>query len=167
VFATRERNVLDHLPERDRPLVKTRLRRAWASENHQQALDALQLLTGELERSHPGAASSLREGLEETLTLTRLGIRGKLKATLQSTNPIESVIGTVRQTSRNVKRWQTATCACAGPPQGCSRPRPRFRKIMGYSDLAKLTLAIEADLAAQHTPIHTASKEDARIPVTV
>jgi len=49
----KERNVLDHLPERDRPAVKTRLRKAWASENHQQAVDALQLLAGELERSHP------------------------------------------------------------------------------------------------------------------
>jgi putative transposase len=60
----KERNVLDHLPERDRPQVKARLRRAWASENHAQALDGLRVLAAELERCHPGAASSLREGLE-------------------------------------------------------------------------------------------------------
>ena len=163
----KERNVLDHLPERDRPLVKTRLRKAWASENHQQALDALQLLAGELERSHPGAASSLREGLQETLTLTRLGVRGKLKRTLQSTNPIESMIGTVRQTSRNVKRWQNGDMCLRWTAAGMLEAETQFRKIMGYSDLAKLALAVEADLAAQHTPIHTASKEGARIPVTV
>jgi putative transposase len=64
--------VLEHLPERDRPAVKARLRKAWASENHQLALDGLQLLAEELERSHPGAAASLREGIAETLTLTRL-----------------------------------------------------------------------------------------------
>jgi putative transposase len=103
----KERNVLDHLPERDRPAVKTRLRRAWASENYALALDALRTLASELEHSHPGAAASLREGLEETLTLTRLGIRGPLKKTLSSTNPIESMIEIIRRTSRNVKRWQS------------------------------------------------------------
>ena len=55
---------------------------------------------------HPGAAASLREGMEETLTVTRLGVRGRLKRTLASTNPCESMIETVRRTSRNVKRWQ-------------------------------------------------------------
>jgi len=78
---------LEHLPERDRPPVKRRLRRAWASDDHERALGELRALAGELERSHPGAAGSLREGLEETLTLTRLGIRGNLKRTLESTNP--------------------------------------------------------------------------------
>ena len=57
--------------------------------------------------SHPGAASSLREGMQETLTVTRLGVRGKLKRTLESTNPCESMIETVRRTSRNVKHWQS------------------------------------------------------------
>ena len=80
----KERNVLDHLPERDRPAVKRRLRRAWASDNHALALDGLRLLADELDRSHPGAAASLREGIEETLTLTRLGISGQLKRTLQA-----------------------------------------------------------------------------------
>jgi putative transposase len=68
----KERNVLDHLPERDRPPVKRRLRRAWADTDHDRALEALRVLASELDRSHPGAAASLREGMEETLTLTRL-----------------------------------------------------------------------------------------------
>jgi transposase-like protein len=163
----KERNVLDHLPERDRPLVKTRLRKAWASENYQQALDALRLLAGELEHSHPGAAASLREGLEETLTLTRLGIRGKLKTTLQSTNPIESMIGTVRHTSRNVKHWQNGDMCLRWTAAGMLQAETQFRKIIGYQDLAKLALTVEHDLAAQRTPIHTTSKENTRIPVTV
>jgi hypothetical protein len=74
-------------PERDRPAVKQRLRRAWATDDHALALDGLKTLAAELDRSHPDAASSLREGLEETLSVTRLGIRGRLKRTLQSTNP--------------------------------------------------------------------------------
>ena len=86
----KERNVLQHLPERDRPLVKRRLRSAWAETDHDRALDRLRALAGELDRTHPGAAGSLREGLEETLTLNRLGIRGSLKRTLESTNPCES-----------------------------------------------------------------------------
>ncbi len=77
--------MLEHLPERDRPPVKRRLRGAWALDDHAAALERLQALAGELERSHPGAAASLREGLEETLTVTRLGVRGALKKTLQST----------------------------------------------------------------------------------
>ncbi len=140
----KERNVLDHLPERDRPLVKARLRKAWASENHQHALHALALLAGELERSHPGAAASLREGMGETLTLTRLGVRGKLKSTLQSTNPIESMIGTVRHISRNVKRWQNGDMCLRWTAAGMLEAETQFRKVVGYSDLAKLALAVEA-----------------------
>ena len=83
----KQRNVLDHLPERDRPAVKTRLRRAWKETNHDTALEQLTTLALELDHAHPGAAASLREGIEETLTVTRLGITGKLKLTLQSTNP--------------------------------------------------------------------------------
>ena len=82
----KERNVQDHLPERDRASVRRRLRRAWARDDHDQAREELAVLASELERSHPGAAASLREGLEETLTITRLGARGTLKRTLQSTN---------------------------------------------------------------------------------
>src|SRR5229473_3754427 len=81
----KERNVLEHIPERDRPLVKQRLRRAWALDDHDRALDQLRQLAGELERSRPGAAGSLREGMEETLTLTRLGVTGSLRRTLEST----------------------------------------------------------------------------------
>src|SRR3954447_1740103 len=102
----KERNVLNHLPERDRPLVRRRLRAAGALDDHDRALEQLRALAGELAHSHPGAAASLREGLEETLTVTRLKVRGRLKRTLASTNPCESMIETVRRTSRNVKRWQ-------------------------------------------------------------
>jgi putative transposase len=98
----KERNVLDHLPERDRPLVRRRLRQAWALDDHDRALDQLRTLADELVRTHPGAAASLREGMEETLTVTRLGVRGRLKRTLASTNPCESMIETVRRVSRNV-----------------------------------------------------------------
>lgn len=144
----KERNVLDHLPERDRPAVKTKLRRAWATDDHALALDGLRRLAGELEHHYPGAAASLREGLEETITLTRLGIRGNLRTTLQSTNPIESMIEIVRRTSRNVKRWQNGDMCLRWTAAGMLEAETQFRKIIGYADLAKLAVAVERDLAA-------------------
>ncbi len=83
----KERNVLDLLPERDRPRILARIRGAWALTDAKEAEDQLERLAAELERTWPDAAGSLREGLAETLTLTRLGIGGKLAKTLSSTNP--------------------------------------------------------------------------------
>jgi putative transposase len=141
----KERNVLDHLPERDRPAVKQRLRRAWALDDHRRALEQLRALAGELDRTYPGAAGSLREGLEETLTLTRLGVRGNLKRTLESTNPCESMIEIVRRTQRNVKRWTSGEMALRWTAAGMLEAEKQFRKIIGYRDLATLVNAIEQD----------------------
>jgi putative transposase len=145
----KERNVLAHLPERDRPAVKRRLRRAWADTDHERALDALPVLAAELDRSHPGAAASLREGMQETLTLTRLGIRGSLKRTLDSTNPCESMIECVRRSARNVKRWQSGDMALRWTAAGMLEAERQFRRIIGYRDLAKLAVAVARDIAAQ------------------
>ncbi len=141
--------------------MKMRLRRAWASENHALALDALNALAGELAHSHPGGAASLREGLEETLTLTRLGIKGQLKRTLESTNPIESMVEFTRRTSRNVKRWQSGDMCLRWTAAGMLEAERQFRRIVGYTDLAKLALAVERDLAATRssTPMPTTPRE--------
>jgi putative transposase len=147
----KERNVLDHLAERDRPPVKQRLRRAWADADHDHALEQLRVLAAELERSHPGAASSLREGMAETLTVTRLGITGSLKHTLESTNPCESMIECVRRTSRNVKHWQSGDMALRWTAAGMLEAERQFRKIIGYRDLAKLAITIERDLTPTPT----------------
>ena len=160
--------MLDHLPDRDRPAVKHKLRAAWAHDEHRLALDALQLLAGELDHHHPGAASSLREGLEETVTLTRLGIVGNLRTTLQSTNAIESMISILRRTSRNVKRWQNGDMCLRWTAAGMLEAEQQFRKIIGYSDLAKLALAVEHDLTARRSPATThATPERADTLVTV
>jgi putative transposase len=159
----KERNVLDHLPERDRPSVKQRLRRAWALDDHARALDQLRLLARELEHAYPGAAGSLREGMEETLTLTRLGVTGSLKRTLESTNPCESMIESVRRTQRNVKRWSSGEMALRWTAAGMLEAERQFRKIIGYRDLATLVVAIERDLDRRrqsdvaHTPIKEAA----------
>ncbi len=159
----KERNVLDHLPERDRPPVKQRLRRAWALEDHTRALDQLRQLAGELERTYPGAAGSLREGMEETLTLTRLGVTGSLKRTLESTNPCESMLEIVRRTQRNVKRWSSGEMALRWTAAGMLEAERQFRRIIGYRDLATLVVAIERDddrrphSDTAHTPIKEAA----------
>jgi len=82
----KERNVLDHLPEIERPLVQRRLRAAWIEPDPAKAKAALEALARSLAHSRPGAAASIREGLPDTLTLTRLGIGGSLRRTLESTN---------------------------------------------------------------------------------
>jgi putative transposase len=157
----KERNVLDHLPERDRPTVKRRLRRAWADSDHERAHGALRVLASELDRSHPGAAASLREGMEETLTLTRLGIRGSLKRTLESTNPCESMIECVRRSARNVKRWQSGDMALRWTAAGMLEAERQFRRIIGYRDLAKLSVAIERDLERRREPTTPSPTEEA------
>jgi putative transposase len=160
----KERNVTEHLPERERPAVKQRLRTAWALEDHGRALEQLRRLAGELDRSYPGAAGSLREGMEETLTLTRLGVSGNLKRTLESTNPCESMIEIVRRTQRNVKRWSSGEMALRWTAAGMLEAERQFRKIIGYRELATLVVAIERDHDRRRQPIdaaRTATKEAA------
>lgn len=142
----KERNVLDHLPERDRDVVRYRLRKAWATDDHDRALAQLRMLTQELEQAHPGACASLREGMAETLTLHRLGITGALRRTLSSTNPIESMISVCRTTARNVKHYSSGEMALRWTAAGMLEAERQFRRIIGYRDLAKLVVAIEREL---------------------
>jgi transposase-like protein len=128
--------VIEHLPEADRDPVKRRLVKAWKETDHDTALEQLHRLAIELEREHPGAAASLREGMAETLTVTRLGITGKLKLTLQSTNPCESMISTVRVIHRNVKNWSSGEMCMRWTAAGMLEAETNFRKVEGY-ELAK------------------------------
>ncbi len=165
----KERNVTEHLPECDRPIVRQRLRRAWALDEHARALEQLRQLAGELERSNPGAAGSLREGIEETLTLSRLGVHGNLKRTLESTNPCESMIEIIRRTQRNVKRWSSGEMALRWTAAGMLEAERQFRKIIGYRDLATLVAAIERDHHSRRHSVNaarTSSKEAAIVAAT-
>jgi putative transposase len=150
-------------PNATGPAVKQRLRRAWALDDHGLALDQLQRLARELDRSNPGAAGSLREGMEETLTLTRLGVTSSLKRTLESTNPCESMIEIVRRTQRNVNGWSSGEMALRWTAAGMLEAEQQFRKIIGCRDLATLVIAIEHDhdhhrhSAAARTPIKEAA----------
>jgi putative transposase len=161
----KERNVTDLLPDRDRDTVRGRMRAAWALSDPDLAEQRLGLLATELDRTWPDAAASLREGMADTLTLTRLGITGKLAQTLASTNPCESMIEIVRHTQRNVKRWQDGDMRKRWTAAGMLVAEQQFRRIIGYRDLAKLVIAIERH-AIVVIPTHPTPHEVAE-PVTV
>jgi putative transposase len=161
----KERNVTDLLPERDRDQVRARMRAAWALTDPELAKQRLELLAGELDHTWPDAAGSLREGLDDTLTLTRLAITRQLAKTLCSTNPCESMIEIVRYTQRNVKRWQDGDMRKRWTAAGMLVAEQQFRRIIGYRDLAKLVIAVERHALLANPNDHV--DQEAAEPITV
>jgi putative transposase len=161
----KERNVTDLLPERDRDQVRARMRATWSLTDPELARQRLELLAAELDRSWPDAARSLREGLDDTLTLMRLGITGHLAKTLCSTNPCESMIEIVRSTQRNVKRWRDGDMRRRWTAAGMLVAEEQFRRIIGYRDLATLVIAIERHILLAAPP--TLDRKEAADLVTV
>jgi transposase-like protein len=141
------RNVCDYLPKDQRPWVRAKLGAAWAEEDHAKALAALKALARALEREHPAAAASLREGMEQTLTVTRLGITGRLKRTLQCTNTIENLFSRVRRTQRNVKHWRDGDMRQRWTATAILDAERNFRRIKGKHELARLAAALGRELA--------------------
>jgi putative transposase len=138
------RNVTDRLPDAVASTVAKRMRRAY---HHPDALIAeaeLEALARELDRSHPGAAGSLREGLTETLTIGRLGVPPTLARTLRSTNSIESMIAVCRDHAANVKRWQDGQMALRWIAAGMGEAASQFRRVNGYLHLPALRVALDA-----------------------
>jgi putative transposase len=145
----KERGILDHLPDAEHEWVRRKLRAAWALTDADQAKRDLEALARALARKHPGAAGALREGLDETLTVTRLAITGTLLRTVFSTNPVESMIEIVRDHAANVKRWRDGTMALRWAAAGMEAARTQFRRIKGYRQLPQLAAALEAATADQ------------------
>ncbi len=163
----KERNVIDLLPERDRDAVQGRLRAAWSLADADLAEQRLQLLAGELDRTWPDAAASLREGMSETLTLMRLGITGQLAKTLSSTNPCESMIEIVRDTQRNVKRWRGGDMRKRWTAAGMLVAEQQLRRIIGYRDLATLVIAVERHaMTVKRTAQLTPATPTTKTPIT-
>ena len=141
------------------------MRRAWRETDYPRALEQLTTLAGELDRTHPGAAGSLRDGMEETLTVIRLKITGKLRRTLESTNACESMIDTVRRTQRNVKHWTSGEMGLRWTAAGMLEAEQQFRKVIGYTQLPQLAIAIEHQLHLQQP--NPVPNQEAAIEVTV
>jgi putative transposase len=139
------RNVLDHLPESMQTTVQSRLRKAYQEVDAATALKALQKLATELERDYPQAAHSLREGLDETLTVHRLGLSGTLRRSLATTNPLESVNSQFRTYTQNVKRWTNGTQVLRWLASASLFLGNRLRRLSGYRDLYQLQGALQRD----------------------
>ena len=141
------RNVKDHLPQRLRSSVGCRMTDAYHAGSALEAEAALLALAKELDRTHPGAAASLREGLDETLTVLRLGVPPTLARTLRSTNAIESMISVCREHAGNVKRWRDGQMALRWCAAGMVEAGKQFRRVNGHLHLPSLRAALEREIA--------------------
>jgi putative transposase len=144
------RNVRDRLPDKLRTLVTARMRRAYHAQSALTAEAQLTALAAELDRTHPGAAASLREGLDETLTVLRLGVPPTLARTLRSTNAIESMISICRAHSANVKRWRDGAMALRWCAAGMVEAGKQFRRVNGHLHLPALRDALDRHVAAEN-----------------
>ena len=142
----KSKNVVEHLPESKRVWVRAAIRKAYQSSSKDKARRRLLELAAQLTNEHPNAAASLREGLDETLTVIELGLSGWLAKTLRSTNPIESVNDTLQRVARNVKRWRGGMMALRWCVSGCIEAERSFRRIKGYHNMPELLTALEAKI---------------------
>jgi putative transposase len=140
----KKRNVTEALPERMRSSVLSAMSQAYAMRDPKRARRLLENLARRLERDHPGAAASLREGLEETLTVMRLALPESLERVLSSTNLIENLFSRVREIARRVKRWQGGGMILRWTAAGVLEAERSFRKVAGYRALPKLVAALRA-----------------------
>lgn len=143
------RNVRDHLPENMRGPVEKRMRKAYHAESALEAEAQLTALAKELDKTHPGAAGSLREGMAETLTVLRLDVPPTLARTLRSTNAVESMISISRDHARNVKRWRDGQMALRWCAAGMVEASKQFRRVNGHLHLPALRAALERHVAGE------------------
>jgi transposase-like protein len=139
----KRRNLQALLPRSRQAYVLAALTRAYRAASAAAARRQLRALAVWLEQNgHDTAAASLREGLEETLTVLTLGLPPRLRRFFATTNAIENLIGTLRRVTRNVSRWRDTTMVRRWVGLGVLRAAARFRRIKGHGDLATLVSAL-------------------------
>jgi putative transposase len=146
------RNVESRLPDALASAVAKKMRVAYHNPDALAAEAALEELARQLAKNHPGAAGSLREGLTETLTVTRLGVPPTLARTLRSTNAIESMIEICRDHSSNVKRWRDGEMTLRWCAAGMHEAAKQFRRVNGFLHLPALRDALNRQIARTVTP---------------
>ncbi len=154
------RNVESKLPKHLASTVAKRMRATYHYDDALRAEAELTDLARQLQKSHPGAAGSLREGLAETLTVMRLEVPPSLARTLRSTNAIESMIEIRRDHSANVKRWRDGEMALRWCTVGMAEAATQFRRVNGFLHLPALKNALEDHVRRAATPVDY-NKEDA------
>lgn len=141
------RNILDRLPKGLHAPVRRALRQAWEMDDADRGETLLRNLARRLEREAPGVSGSILEGLDEILTVSRLGLPDDLRRSLACTNIIENMMGTIRRVSRNVKRWRNASMALRWTAAGMLEAKKGFRRINACKQLPVLRAALLAHQA--------------------
>ena len=138
------RNVIERLPKPLRAAARRALRQAWELDDAAKAERLLRNLARRLEHEAPGVGASILEGLDEILTVNRLGLPAQLRRSLACTNSIENMMGTVRRVCRNVKRWRNAAMALRWTAAGMLEAVKGFRRLKAYKQLPALRAALAA-----------------------
>lgn len=143
----KSRNILDRLPKGFHATAKKALRQAWEMNDADKGEKLLRNLARRLEKEAPGVSGSILEGLDDILTVTRLGLPEELRRSLACTNIIENMMGTIRRVTRNVKRWRDAKMALRWTAAGMMEAKKGFRRIRAYKQLPQLRAALLAHQA--------------------
>jgi len=138
----KKRNVTEQLPESLRTPVRRAMKEAYDCRDSKRALRLLEALAERLDTEHPGAAASLREGLDETLTVIELSLPGRLQQTLRTTNPIDNLFGGVRDRTNRVKRWKGGRMILRWCALAVLEAEKNFRRIRGHAEMPKLVAAL-------------------------
>lgn len=139
----KRRNVLDHLPKEHQHAIDARISAAYNMADYGDARKSLELTVKYLEKLNPTAAASLKEGLEETLTVHKLGVKELLRKTLSTTNPIESCFSVTRTITGRVKRWRCDDMVQRWAVASLLRAEKKFKRVKGYKELSKLIAALQ------------------------
>ena len=148
-------NVVSYLAKSEQASWRQRLQRAYNRPEYEEARAALETLQRELEDRNQSAAGSLAEGLDETLTLHRLGVYGVLGRSLKTTNSLESVNALVEERCAKVDHWQNSSQRHRWLATALLDIEPRLRKVMGYRHLPQLRTALQRDLKIDTTTSKT------------
>ena len=138
------RNVVEHVPQAERPALKYRMRVAYGAVEAADARRLLYQLQDELLQSNPSAAASLMEGLEECLTVAELRLPPKLRQALSSTNCIESGFSVVDTICQQVKRWQGSDHRLRWVGSALLFAESRWNRVQGYRHMPVLLNALQA-----------------------
>jgi putative transposase len=153
----KRRNLADHLPDKEKAWVDAKLVKAFNHPDPEQGLRNAKSLASQLVKTYPGAAASLREGLEEMFTVAQLGVDGRLARTLTTSNPIESMISIARTTNRNVTRWRDGQMVLRWTAAGMLNAERSFRRIKGYKQMPQLAAALKRHAHPDTEPVETAA----------
>jgi putative transposase len=145
------RNVIERLPKPLHASVRKTLRQAWELDDAGKAERLLRNLARRLEPEARGVAASILEGLDEMLTVNRLGLPAQLRRSLACTNSIENMMGTVRRVCRNIKRWRNVAMALRWTAAGMMEAAKGFRRLKAHKQLPILKAALAA-LQGKHAP---------------